>query len=292
MTMPSITVVVAGVNVGETLSWWLNAIVPQLRASDSSVEVLLVVGRRDAAVAEHIRRVPVVQVVEAPDAHLVPDLWAAGILRARGRVIAVTITPCRPAPGWLDAIGQASLDTYAGVGGVIDIDPTATIGDRAVHFVRYAPYLPPLAEGPAAEIAADNAVYRRDALEPSLPSIAATGFWEAEVHHALRAQGQQLWLDPRIRVTHAGSYSLSGFSRQRFAHGRRFGRATGKSMSGAARLLRAATAPLVPPLMLARVTVALARRGRLDGPAVAALPLSAWFLMCWAAGEAVGRFDA
>ncbi len=154
--------------------------------------------------------------------------------------------------------------------------------------MRYTPYLPPQPARPVPEIAGDNGTYKRAALESWMAVIARDGFWESEFHRHLHARGESLRLDPAIRVTHAASYTAAGFSRQRFLHGRLFGRSRREGRSRPWRWLRAATAPSIPPAMLARALRSVARRGRLDGRTLAAAPLALWFLTCWAAGEAAG----
>lgn len=289
MSDPAITVIAAGVNVGRTLAPWLDAMAGQV--GSSRAEVLLALTSVDAFVAEQLRSSPWAEVVDAAHARSVPELWGAALSRARGRIVAITTTACRPSPDWIDAVARAHAKPHAAIGGVIDLAAQATLVDRAIHFVRYAPYLPPVAEGPAAEIAADNGAYKLAALVPLLPGLAREGFWEVEVHRALRANGHTIWLDPNMRVYHAAAYSIAGFSRQRFVHGRRFARAARPRRSAGHRLLLVARAPLVPALMLGRIVRTLARRRRLDRHSVLALPLSAWFLVCWAAGEATGHID-
>ena len=173
-------------------------------------------------------------------------------------------------------------------GGVIDCAPSARTTDRALHLVRYTPYLPPVAAGPVEEIAGDNGTYTRAALERWRSVIERDGFWESEFHRVLRAGGGSLRIDPRIRVTHTRSYSFAAFCGQRFRHGRIFGRARATGLSMPARLARLALTPAVPAIMLGRALRTVADRGRLDAGTVIAAPAAAWFLCCWAAGEAVG----
>lgn len=208
--------------------------------------------------------------------------------RARGAILAITITPCIPAADWIEAILASHAAPHAGIGGVIDHPAKGTLTDRALHLVRYTPYLPPQPAGAVVEVAGDNGSYKRAALADFMPAIARDGFWEAAINRQLRDRGDTLWLDPRIRVAHARSYSAGAFSRQRFVHGRVFGRGRRTALSPGARLARSALGPVVPALMLVRNLRAVARRGRLDGRTLAATPLALWFFACWAAGETAG----
>jgi hypothetical protein len=281
-----ISVVVAAVNASATLRPWLDAIRPQLTAR--RVEVLLAACNDDAAVAavandEHVR------VVRSRAGALVPQLWGTALLEARGAIVAVTITACTPAPDWLDAIAAAHRDAPAdGIGGVIDCRPDASVEDRALHMVRYTPYLPPVAAGPVLEIAGDNGTYTRTALEPWRDVIARDGFWESEFNRHIRARGGALRIEPSIRVTHTRSYSLAAFTQQRFRHGRIFGRTRGQGLPLSRRLVGAAISPAVPIIMLLRAVGTISSRHRFDGRAMLAAPLAYWYFCCWAFGEDAG----
>jgi hypothetical protein len=286
MSDVDISIVVAAVNTADTLGPWLDAVRPQ--AARHAVEVLIAAASDDASV----RLEPgdsCARVVRGNAGALVPALWGAALLEARGRVVAVTITACLPDADWLDAIAAAYRAAPAdGVGGVIDCAPDAAIVDRALHLVRYTPYLPPVAAGPVAEIAGDNGTYARAALDGWQAEIARDGFWESEFNRAIRAKGGSLRIDPSIRVMHTRSYSFGGFTRQRFRHGRIFGRERRRAMGAGGRIARAALAPTVPAIMLVRTLGTVSSRGRLDARTVLAVPLAGWFFTCWAAGEAAG----
>ena len=282
----SLSVVVAAVNTAETLRPWLDAIRPQ--AAGRQMEILLAAASDDRAAAVDPADA-CVRIVRGEAGALVPSLWGAALLQARGAIVAMTITACRPDSAWLDAIVAAHRDTPAdGIGGVIDCEATARLSDRALHLVRYTPYLPPVAAAAVAEIAGDNGTYTGAALAAWRDVIARDGFWESEFNRDIRARGGALRIEPRIRVTHTRSYSFAGFTRQRFRHGRIFGRARRPQMTPSRRLARALLAPTVPVIMLARTLRTVAARGRLDARAALAVPLALWFFCCWAAGEAAG----
>ena len=283
---PVISVVVACVRPRRTLGRWLDAVAPQARGR--GVELLVAVAGDDKIVRSLQEAHRFVLVTGNADA-LVPALWGLAMARARGTVIVVTISACIPSADWLDTIVASHAESdYPGIGGIIELGLPSSVVDRAIHLVRYTPYLPPLAPAIVPEIAGDNGTYKRAALSGWLPAIERDGFWEADIHRILRGRGERLWLDPRIRVTFSGSHSILEFSRQRYLHGRMFGRARARSHTPGARAMRALLAPLVPPFMLARVLAALGAKHRLDASALLAAPLAAWFFVCWAAGEAAG----
>jgi len=282
--MPDISVVVAALNTAETLGPWLDAVRPQ--AARHRAEILLAAAADDEAARPEDAGV---RIVRGPAGALVPALWGAALREARGSIVAITITPCVPANDWLDAIAGAHRELPSdGIGGAIDWSPSGSLVDRALHLVRYTPYLPPVAAGPVIEVAGDNGTYTSAALNEWRAAIAAAGFWESEFNRHIRARGGSLRIDPRIRVTHTRSYGFTGFSRQRFRHGRLFGRERRAGLGAGGRLIKAALAPTVPAIMLARALRTCASRGRLDARVVLAAPLAGWFFCCWAAGEAAG----
>lgn len=281
--VPEISIVVAAVNTGRTLEPWLDAIRPQLARHRS--EVLLAVAADDLAPIE----IPGVRIVKGPAGALVPALWGAAMLEAAGAIVAVTITPCMPAADWLEAIVAAHRDAPAeGIGGVIDWARSGSLVDRALHLVRYTPYLPPVAPAAVPEIAGDNGTYTRAALEAWRAEIARNGFWESEFNRHIRSSGGAVRIDPRIRVTHTHSYDAESFRRQRFAHGRIFGAARRRSLGTSGSIARALVSGFVPYVMLARALRTARARGRLDARTLQAAPIALWFFWCWSLGEATG----
>ena len=260
------------------------------RQAGRDAEVLVVDNSSDGT-AEVVRaRFPDVAVSRVPPAALVPELWAAGIRASRGDILAITTAHCVPRDGWLAAMMEAMARPVAGVGGAIDNDPRASVVDWAVFFCRYAPYMPPIEEGFVAEIAGDNAAYRRSAIA-ACANAWSDGFWEATVHAELRRRGDRLWLAPDAVVCHQRSFAFTAFLRQRFVHGRRHGRDRCRELGFAARWLRALGSPLVPAVMLARIVRHVRRKRRGGHELIRALPFVLAFLAAWTFGEAIGTIE-
>src|SRR5262245_31860468 len=72
---------------------------------------------------------------------LVPTLWARGIAKSKGRIVALTLASMTPDPGWAEAMRQALAKDVAGVGGAIEPEPAMRPLDWAIHLCRYASYL-------------------------------------------------------------------------------------------------------------------------------------------------------
>jgi hypothetical protein len=228
-----------------------------------------------------------VRLLVRSSAGLVPQLWGHGIAQSRGRIIAITIAGCVPDPGWIDALLDAHEGADAAVGGPIVQAEGAPLSDRALAFARYGAYLPPVSASATAEVPGDNGSYKRSAIEAGLASIAADGFWEAEVNAMLRATGQTLRMLPRMRMTHTHSFGAGAFCRQRWQHGRLFGAGRARRLPLPARVVRAALAPVTLAVMTARAA-GHARRAGMLSQFIPVLPVVVLFYACWVAGESAG----
>jgi hypothetical protein len=133
----------------------------------------------------------------------------------------------------------------------------------------------------------DNALYRRDRLM-AIETNWLDGFWEVEVHKALRDRGESLAMAHQAVVSFVGGVGLASMAAQRFRHARHYGVGRSTGLTIMARLARAATAPLVPPLLCLRIARALRVRRMALAPWLPALLPLVGLAWCWAIGEAVG----
>ncbi|HYR46704.1 MAG TPA: hypothetical protein VER78_06830 [Thermoanaerobaculia bacterium] len=217
---------------------------------------------------------------------LVPRLWARGIERSRGEIVALTLSSMIPEEGWRGAIFDAMADGVAGVGGAIEPAGEMRALDWAIHLCRYSGYLLPFEERDAEDVAGDNAAYRRGAIDV-VRDAWADGFWETEVDARLLGNGWRLRLTPRMVARQGASVSFLSFCKNRLLHGFRSGRERAGRFTPAGRLARAVLWPATAAVMLSRVGRHAASRGRSEGfrRAFPHLPV---FLLLWTAGEAAG----
>ncbi len=147
----------------------------------------------------------------------------------------------------------------AGVGGPIEPGSKLSATDRAVALLRYSGYFPPLPDLTCVDPPGDNALYRREPLM-AVRSSWLEGFWEVDVHQALRERGYALTMAGSAVLTYEGGIGLASMVRQRLAHARRYGAGRSKGLGTPARLARVAVSPLVPPLLCGRIVAALRAR--------------------------------
>ena len=218
---------------------------------------------------------------------LVPELWAAGLEAAEGPVVALTASTVVPDDGWMDAVLSRHHDGVGCVGGPIEPGAFRRSTDWAVYFCRYAAFMLPIREGFVAEVAGDNAAYKRRAIDACRDAW-QEGFWEPAVHLALRRAGERLWLAPDAVVSHRRSFGFGRFVQQRFLHGMRYGGDRCRVLTPARRWLRLAAGPLIPAIFLVRIVRNVTRKRRHMAKLVLSVPLLLPFLLAWSAGEMAG----
>lgn len=283
---PAVSIVVALKDADENLQDILDALSPQL-ATD--VELLIVAAGDSASVAQ--RADPNVRILRAPDRALVPHLWRDGIRQSRGVAVALTTAHCVPCVGWVEQLRRSDLRAYAGVGGVIDLGEEPTSVQAAIYLLRYSAFASPQPARELADIAADNAVYEREAILRHADLLEA-GFWEPSFHRRFAHEGRTLRLNPDLRVEYRGREAPGTFLRHRWSHGLEYGRSRAAPLPWPRRLGLLAASPLVPVVLLARIL----RRGRekshLGRVTPRALPWLLAFILAWSGGEALGYIQA
>jgi GT2 family glycosyltransferase len=287
MAEPSVSVVVAAWQDTAGLAECLESLASQ-RADGTEVIVVSSAPRavelqqrfRDVAWLDAARDLPI------------PALWGLGMERAARDVVALTTAHFTPAADWVPVIrrSHSRLDSPA-IGGPIDPPRGGGLVDWATYFMRYSAYARADREETRDDLAGDNASYKRAAVLAH-PELLRDGFWEQEFHLRFRRAGGTLTFVPAMRVRQRTSFGFRRFLRQRFAHGRRFGRTRLQGRGAGARAVHVLASPLVPFILLAKISARVLRGGRDLVRFAAALPMLACFVLAWAAGEAAGYLGA
>ena len=281
----SLSVVVAAHRLGDAVAECVDTLGPQCLASGAEC-LLVVTGRRPSrSLIEQVT--PAVRVIDVGHDALTPMLWTYGIRESRGAVVALTTADCMPRSDWVERIATAPWDEIAALGGSFELADGAPARSAAIFYQRYSAYLSDQSRRWVDDVAADNAAYRRDCLDQCAETWAA-GFWEPDVHRELRGRGQRLLFDPALSVSYRHRGRVREMARQRYLHGWWFG---GRRVTGAAartRLLRVASTPAVPFVLLGRILRRLAAHPRLSVRLIPALPLLWFYVLCWSCGELRG----
>lgn len=283
---PEISVVIASVNGLPYPLDCLQALSDQ--RGGVSCEVILA----DCTGPETVRvvreRFPEVRVLAFDEQKSVPWLRSVGIRAARASLVAVTEDHCVPRPDWLSRLVDGVERTgWAAVGGGVENDSTERLVDWSVYFCEYSGLMSPVPEGPTGTIPGMNVVYDMKQLAP-VREVFAEGLWENFLHDRLRAAGYSIGLDPRVVVGHKKRFTVRMFLAERFHYSRAFGGFRVKGQGLLRRLGWAAAMPLLPALVVARVSRNVISRRRNIRWFVPSLPLIVLFSVAWAIGELVG----
>jgi hypothetical protein len=280
------TVVLAAIDARATIAVSLDRWLSELGGHGA---VLVVDASRDGTADLVADAFPDVRLLRRPPGRLAPELWRDGLEAADSPLIAFSTAQMVPAPGWRRAMLDRLAETGAAVvGGPIGPPASRTSAGLAIYVLRYVHYLPPLIDPERIEPPGDNAVYVRQRLE-GLEPLWKEGFWEVEIHRALRARGDRTVLVDGAVVTLEGvGGSFLSLIGQRYAHARHYGASRARNLRPASRLARMAAAPLIPPVLLWRIVAALHARSQSLGPWLSALPCLTFLLAAWSLGEARG----
>ena len=104
----------------------------------------------------------------------------------------------------------------------------------------------------------------------------------------MRRAGFQLLLTPAIGIYHHKSFSFSGFMKQRFLHGRRFGMDRAKHISKLRRLSYIFLSPLIPVVLLRRIGCHVFAKRKHVREFFLSLPVLVLFVFSWSVGELSG----
>jgi hypothetical protein len=215
------------------------------------------------------------------------ELRARGLALARGTIVALIEDVGIPAPDWSARMVEAHHRPFAGVGGAIENGVDRPL-NWAVYFCDFLRYQNPLPEGESTIASDANSSYKREALE-SIRPVWQEFFSEASVNGALRSRGEKVCLAPSVVLyQHRQGLLLKATLKERFVWGRSYA-ATRAGLAGTPRrVLRAALSPLLPGLILARMTLMAWKKRRTVAAFLNALPLTVALTVSWSWGELVG----
>jgi hypothetical protein len=229
-----------------------------------------------------------VRIVRAQSDNRIPLLWRDGIRAAQAEKVALTTAHCVPSNDWLERLLAYPLEgNQVAVGGAIENAQNDTRIGRVIYLLRYVRYTKSRLSGPAEDLAADNALYRKaDILAHK--DLLEIGFWEPSFHERFLAEGKSMKFDNELIVVHHNCYSAKQFVLQRYSHGVEFGIARAKAMSGAKRLMMIALSPLIPLVFTRKIIAAARRDQRFDLGLNREMGWLLVFVLAWSAGETVG----
>ncbi len=216
------------------------------------------------------------------------QLRMAGYAAARGEVVAVTEDHCHVADDWVERVLAAHSEhpEAAVVGGAILNGTDTKLVDWAAFMLTQGPFMPPLANGPAARVSGPaNVSYKRHVLQ-RLSGDELHGVIDfLELPDAV--QGAGLVNDDTIRVVHHQSQGFWGTSLAEFDNGRTIAGYRRRKIDRGD-VLRILLSPLLPVYRSVRALRIVGDKERPAGVRAKAAPAHLWLQYCAMAGELIG----
>jgi hypothetical protein len=280
---PALSVVIASVNGWHMLGPTLRSLdaLPE-RGRMEVVVVEAVGGATRERVCEHRPAVLVLESERRP----IPRLRYQGVLRTKGRVVAILEDHASVDRGWAGALLRHHQGPWGAVGGPVENGRQGVV-NWAVFFCEYACYMGPVVEGETADLPGNNVGYKRSHLLRHA-RLLDQGKWESWVNDRLRADGIPIASTNAMVVHHIKPFRLGYFLAQRFHFGRSYAGMRRAEQSWPRRLVFGAGSIALPALLFARVAATVLRKRRYLGRFAAVSPLVALFLTVGAFGEMLG----
>lgn len=215
------------------------------------------------------------------------ELTVLGLKGCTGERIVLTEDSCVARRDWLSEILATPPAGKAAVGGLVQPMPGISPAMWAFCFVDFFRYMNPVAEGPAPTLSVCNVAYRAEDLRAVADKWAA-GFHETIIHDSLRDARGPLWLTPRVQVYVRRDVTFGDAVYERYAFGRLFGATRIAHEPMSRRLYYIAAAPLLPVLLMKRMSSKARQDSELMGEFRRALPAILTMVFAWSWGEWLG----
>ena len=285
-TPRKISVVVASKVGAPFIDQCIESLQDQIASLDA--ELIVIAAGAAAYAADLEAKFPWARVVHAGEIRKVPALRRRGVDETEGEFVAIIEEHCSAKADWLQqALAAHATGDFGAVGGpIVDYD-YPRLRDWVVYFLEYNAALPPAPRGETADLNDANIVYRRRVLLEHA-DLLDDGYWPMTLHPTLLAKGIKLHSAPEMIVYHRGPFDFGYYLHQRFLFSRAFASVRAQTQSTFRRLAYLFGAPLVPVMLLGRMTLrVLQKRHRVDR-FILTLPLTVPALVVMVAGEWVG----
>jgi hypothetical protein len=219
-------------------------------------------------------------------------LRSLGMKQAEGDLVALLEDHDKPHELWSRRIIEEHRKyPFAAIGGAIENSIDRKL-NWAVYFCDFGKYQNPLKDGPSSYLSDVNVSYKRQALD-SIKEIWKDFYHEPDVHNALIAKGETLWLSPKIIVyQNREKLRLAAAIKERYLWGRYYSGFRVQKFGLVKRLLYTGLSPLIPFILSAKKIRDILKKKRNTRAFVCAFPVTLLMLFIWSIGEFVGYLTA
>lgn len=250
-------------------------------------EIIVVSRGVNSAFRQVIESFPSVRLLQPSQRLGVPQLRALGISNACGDFVAITEDCCIPTENWLEEIIKAHESGYDVVGGAIENGSSDRLVNLAAYVFEYSQMMLPILDGEVSGLAGNNTSYKREIFNKVDESI-RNDYWEYFLHREFEKRKIRMLSVPTIVVRKTKEFSFAYFVKQRFHFSRSFAGMRSRLILPSRRLIYIAFLPVLPFLMMWRISKQVLQKKRYIWKFVLSLPLLSIFTISCAAGELTG----
>lgn len=279
-----LSVVVASIYSHSVLKKCLDSI---LAGDGENVEIIVAHNSANEPLADLITEYADVGFIEFAEKATLPVLWAAGIARSAGEIVAVTDSSCVVAENWVSAILAAHQSDSPVVGGAVEMSDGKSLIDWAAYFCEYGQFMKPVTAGAVQVLPGNNISFKRDVLEKNKQFV-ENEFWKTYLCQQLQAEGIELISAPSMLVYYTKSFELMPFLVRRFYHGRCFAGMRIEQATVFNRALLAVGTIFLPAVFLVRTLAPVLQKRRFVREFLLSLPISVLAILLWSIGETCG----
>lgn len=284
----TLSVVIASFRSEELLRQAIARLEPQCIALDAE---LIVARAADEWTIDDPRRVNY-RAVRCPRNSTVPELRGAGIAIGSGEWVLVTEDNCVVATDWVERMQRMFGTGALVVGGTMgNAHPESAVA-AAAFYVEYGYFgqaRRDLGTGASPFLTGANVAYHCS-IAGEVASWAASGAWEGDIHHRLKARGVPFALAFDAVAFQNTRCGVREFCSDRFAHGNTYALTRSRAWGRLRCTLAALATPILPFMLTWR---AWRNSGKTDAATfVRALPCTLLFASAWALGEAYGYWPS
>ena len=281
-----ISIVIASGAGGDFLFRCLDSLREQIPNPDTEV---IVADRCGGETLTRLRNdYPFVSIVHADPDHRpsVPELRLLGLQQSRGDIVAIIEEHCVASSNWLQNVSTSFKPADAAIGGPVLDDDYKHLQDWVVYFSEYHNFLPPWPDGERYMLNGANIAYNRQMLLRHV-EVLGSGYWEVVLHPLLAKDGDFRSVST-MKVSHTGPFNYGYYLNQRYLLSRVWGGTQRDKVSQGKRIIYLILGPLIPLLLLGRMTLNVFKSGHRLGKFIASIPLLIPVTIAYAWGEWLG----
>lgn len=288
----AVSVVIGVHNARASIGLCLTALRRELRREMAGglAEIIVADSSTDGTDKLVAQQFPEVRLHHFAEPLTLPELRGRAIAAARGDIIAVLDPYSVVREGWLSVLIAAHAErANLIIGGAVGLygEATCSLSRWALFINEYGMFMPPVPAGKTAILPGSNISYKRTLLFQNEQAQYPV-FWKTFANWDAEARGSALWLEPALVVDLYKPIPLFDFWRTRFWHGRCFAGMRVAEAPLGTRLIRAASTPVVPFLLLWRWGKKYGAKGRQRDKFILTVPWQLLLFGQWAMGEFVG----